>query len=36
MESDMISMEFTDSAKPYVLRGDADKGFIGLIMPMRV
>jgi len=36
MESDMISMEFTDSAKPCVLKGDADKGFIGLIMPMRV
>ena len=36
MESDMISMEFTDSAKPCVLKGDADEGFIGLIMPMRV
>ena len=36
MESEMISMEFTDSAKPCVLRGEADKGFIGLIMPMRV
>lgn len=36
MESEMITMEFTDSAKPYVLKGDADKGFTGLIMPMRV
>ena len=36
MESDLITMEFTDSALPCVLKGEADTGFIGLIMPMRV
>lgn len=36
MESEIITMEFTDSAKPCVLKGEADQGFTGLIMPMRV
>ncbi len=36
MESEVIRMEFTDNSKPCVIRGDEDKGFIGLIMPMRV
>ena len=36
MESDVIGLEFSDSKKPCIIRGDADKGFLGLIMPMRV
>lgn len=36
MQSDIIHMEFTDNSKPCVLKGEADEGFIGLIMPMRV
>ncbi|MCG6880516.1 MAG: DNA polymerase III subunit beta [Deltaproteobacteria bacterium] len=36
MQSETIHLDFTDSSKPFVLTGDADEGFIGLIMPMRV
>jgi len=36
MQSDMINMEFTSNSRPCVIKGEADKGFIGLIMPMRV
>ena len=36
MQSEEIHMEFTDSSKPCIMRGDEDEGFIGLIMPMRV
>ena len=36
MESEIISLGFTDGAKPCTMRGEADKGFLGLIMPMRV
>ena len=36
MQSEVISMEFTDNSKPCVIKGDADAGFVGLIMPMRV
>ncbi len=36
MESDAINLGFTDGSKPCTIRGEADKGFIGLIMPMRV
>ncbi|EFK09518.1 DNA polymerase III, beta subunit [delta proteobacterium NaphS2] len=36
MQSETIHLDFTDSSKPFVLTGDMDEGFIGLIMPMRV
>lgn len=36
MESDLVTLGFIDSTKPCILKGDADEGFIGLIMPMRV
>ena len=36
MESETISLGFTDGSKPCTIRGEADKGFLGLIMPMRV
>lgn len=36
MESDEVILGFSDESKPCVLRGEADKGFLGLIMPMRL
>jgi len=36
MESERVELEFIDSSKPCLLRGEADKGFLGLIMPMRI
>ncbi|MFO7985064.1 MAG: DNA polymerase III subunit beta [Desulfatiglandaceae bacterium] len=36
MESEFINLDFSDSSKPCILRGELDKGFTGLIMPMRV
>jgi DNA polymerase-3 subunit beta len=36
MESEVITMGFIDNSRPCILRGEADEGFIGLIMPMRV
>ena len=36
MQSETIHLDLTDSSKPFVLTGEADEGFVGLIMPMRV
>jgi DNA polymerase-3 subunit beta len=36
MESEEIVLGFIDSSKPCILGGEADKGFLGLIMPMRL
>ncbi|MFH1241592.1 MAG: DNA polymerase III subunit beta [Pseudomonadota bacterium] len=36
MASETIVLSFVDSLKPCMLRGEADGGFLGLIMPMRV
>ena len=36
MQSETIHLDFIDSSKPFVLTGEADEGFVGLIMPMRV
>jgi DNA polymerase-3 subunit beta len=36
MESEQVVLGFIDNSKPCVLKGDADKGFLGLIMPMRL
>jgi DNA polymerase III subunit beta len=36
MESERVSLGFIDGSKPCILRGEADKGFLGLIMPMRI
>jgi len=36
MESDIIQMGFIDNSKPCILTGDADEGFLGLLMPMRL
>jgi len=36
MESDAVRLGFVDATKPCILRGEADQGFLGLIMPMRL
>jgi DNA polymerase-3 subunit beta len=36
MESEIITLGFLDNSKPCMLKGEADEGFLGLIMPMRV
>jgi len=36
MESEFVLLGFIDESKPCILKGDADKGFLGLIMPMRL
>ena len=36
MESEYVNLGFIDESKPCILKGDADKGFLGLIMPMRL
>lgn len=36
MESEIVTLGFVDNSKPCVLKGEADEGFLGLIMPMRV
>lgn len=36
MESEDVIIGFLDNSSPCVLQGEDDKGFIGLIMPMRI
>jgi DNA polymerase III subunit beta len=36
MESERVQLRFIDGSKPCLLSGEADKGFLGLIMPMRI
>ena len=36
MESDIIELGFIDNSSPCLITGNDDKGFLGLIMPMRV
>lgn len=36
MESDAISLGFNDASKPCIITGEADEGFLGLLMPMRL
>lgn len=36
MESEEITIGFIDDSKPCVIQGEADRGFLGLIMPMRL
>jgi len=36
MESEIIQMGFIDNSKPCILTGEADEGFLGLLMPMRL
>lgn len=36
MDSEMVEVGFIDNSSPCVIRGPEDKGFFGLIMPMRL
>ena len=36
MESEEVTLDFVDQLKPCVIRGELDKGFVGLVMPMRI
>jgi DNA polymerase-3 subunit beta len=36
MESDIVELSFIDHSRPCLIQGDKDKGFFGLIMPMRI
>ena len=36
MESDIVELGFIDNSSPCLLKGNEDKGFLGLIMPMRL
>lgn len=36
MESEVVHLGFIESSKPCILTGEADEGFLGLIMPMRL
>ena len=36
MESEVVFLGFIDDSKPCTLKGENDKGFLGLIMPMRL
>jgi DNA polymerase-3 subunit beta len=36
MDSEEVELGFIDNSKPCLLRGEADEGFLGLIMPMRL
>ncbi len=36
MESEKVFLGFVDNSKPCTLKGEADEGFLGLIMPMRL
>ena len=36
MESDVVEAGFIDNSSPCLITGDDDKGFLGLIMPMRL
>ena len=36
IESDTVQLGFIDNSNPCLITGDDDKGFLGLIMPMRV
>ena len=36
MDSQTVEIGFIDNSSPCILKGDDDKGFLGLIMPMRI
>ncbi|MFZ7112336.1 MAG: DNA polymerase III subunit beta [Desulfatiglandales bacterium] len=36
MDSEFVEIGFIDNSSPCLLKGDQDKGFVGLIMPMRL
>jgi len=36
MESEVVELGLIDNSSPCLIKGDEDKGFLGLIMPMRL
>lgn len=36
MDSENITIGFFDNSSPCMIQGEEDKGFLGLIMPMRI
>ena len=36
MNSEEIDLGFIDNSSPCIIKGNKDKGFLGLIMPMRI
>ena len=36
MDSDVVELGFINDSSPCLLKGSEDKGFLGLIMPMRL
>ena len=36
MDSDIVELGFIDNSSPCMIQGKDDKGFLGLIMPMRL
>ena len=36
MDSEIVEMGFIDNSSPCIIKGDSDKGFLGLVMPMRI
>ena len=36
MASDIVTLGFTDNSSPCIITGEEDRGFLGLIMPMRL
>lgn len=36
METEIVEVGFVDNSSPCVIKGSSDKGFLGLIMPMRL
>ena len=36
MDSDTVELGFIDNSSPCIITGKDDKGFLGLIMPMRL
>jgi DNA polymerase III subunit beta len=36
MESEEVDLGFIDNSSPCIIKGEQDKGFLGLVMPMRI
>jgi DNA polymerase-3 subunit beta len=36
MESETVELGFIDNSSPCLIKGENDKGFLGLVMPMRI
>jgi DNA polymerase-3 subunit beta len=36
MDSDIVELGVIDNSSPCLIKGEEDKGFLGLVMPMRI